>query len=134
MSGQRRIDAGSEPTELGDAAPNFIGRVGFVQHVDPASDEGVAVLTVRFAAGAATAWHRHARGQYLESLEGAGWVEDGAGKRIPLPPGERIWCPPGAIHRHGASEGGDWLQFSITPGPTEWGEDPDPVAVQAEEE
>ena len=103
--------------EVGDIE-HFIGRTAMTPHV--ANSAGTTILTVQFAPGACTEWHEHPGGQYLESLQGSGWVCEWGGTPRTIGPGERVWCPPGVLHRHGATEQAAWLQFSITPGETRW--------------
>ncbi|WP_449282023.1 cupin domain-containing protein [Leucobacter sp.] len=82
---------------------------------------GASLFLVRMGAGADVGgWHRHDQGQYLESIDGVGWAEELGGDRWELAPGDRLWCPPGTIHAHGAAATGAWTQFSLTPGGTEW--------------
>lgn len=109
--------------------PNFTGEVEIVEHAQGAT--GATVLTVRFSAGAHTAWHRHEGGQYLESVDGIGWVCVDGGEPLTLAPGDRVWCPPGVFHRHGAAADTAWLQFSLTLGATEWGGPAEPLRPHA---
>ena len=98
-------------------------------------ERGAAVYAVTVEPGADVGgWHRHDRGQYLESISGRGWVQDFGAETQILEQGERVWCPPGVIHRHGATLDGRWLQFSITPGGTEWFADEMAAALVAAEE
>jgi quercetin dioxygenase-like cupin family protein len=62
----------------------------------------MVVARVRFAPGARTAWHSHARGQTLHVTSGVALVgtHDGV---IEARPGETVWCPPGEEHWHGAT-------------------------------
>ena len=106
------------PSPLGSAASGS-QPVVFEQLVGP--DDGITILAARVAAGSLIGgWHRHDRGQYLESVSGEGFVQDFGEQPIALPSGARVWCPPGTVHRHGAAANGEWHQFSITPGGTEW--------------
>jgi quercetin dioxygenase-like cupin family protein len=58
---------------------------------------------VRFAAGAHTAWHVHARGQALHILEGVAIVHSRDGETIIAHPGQTVHTPPGQWHWHGAT-------------------------------
>lgn len=78
------------------------------------------MMTVHFAAGSCTEWHTHDQGQYLESIRGTGWVGVQGSRAEIFREGERVWCPPGVPHRHGATDAGPWVQFSMTPGSTRW--------------
>ncbi len=83
--------------------------------------DGAVVLAVTLPPGSDVGgWHRHDRGQYLESISGTGWVRELGGAPLMLEPGDRIWCPPGVVHQHGAGPDAAWVQFSVTPGGTEW--------------
>ena len=75
---------------------------GIVQVSAPFAGTGGARIggaTVTFAAGARTAWHRHASGQTLVITEGCGWVQrEGrpvergcAGDIVTIAPGEKHW-------------------------------------------
>jgi quercetin dioxygenase-like cupin family protein len=59
---------------------------------------------VRFAPGARTAWHSHARGQYLRVTEGIARVGTRDGVVVEAHPGQTIYTPPGEEHWHGATE------------------------------
>ena len=67
-------------------------------------DEGqrMFVAKVRFAPGARTAWHSHARGQTLHITQGIGLVQARDGEVIEVRPGDTIHTPPGQWHWHGA--------------------------------
>lgn len=61
-------------------------------------DQRMVVALVRFAPGARTAWHSHARGQTLHVTSGTalvgtpdGVVEVPAGRTVVIEPGERHW-------------------------------------------
>lgn len=114
----------------GDAPGELRGGAKFNELVP--LEQGAAVYAVTIEPGADVGgWHRHDRGQYLESVSGRGWVQDLGAEAQILEQGERVWCPPGAIHRHGATLDGRWVQFSITPGATEWFADADAAALAA---
>ena len=66
-------------------------------------DQRMVVSLVRFAPGARTAWHSHARGQTLHVTSGIAWVQSRGGERIEAHPGETLYCPAGEEHWHGAS-------------------------------
>ncbi|MFF1875755.1 cupin domain-containing protein, partial [Kitasatospora herbaricolor] len=74
-----------EPTSPTTKNPpeQFIGDVW----VDPIAgphdaDQRMTVALVRFAPGARTAWHSHARGQYLRVTQGVAWFGDREGNVI----------------------------------------------------
>jgi 4-carboxymuconolactone decarboxylase len=78
---------------------------------------------VTFAAGARTAWHRHAKGQTLVVTQGCGWVQSDGGQIEKVCEGDVVSVAAGVKHWHGAtsteamthvalSEGGgvEWLE------------------------
>jgi quercetin dioxygenase-like cupin family protein len=69
------------------------------------ADQRMTVATVRFAPGARTAWHSHARGQYLRVTAGVGRFGTRDGEIIEVHPGQTIYTPPGQEHWHAAGEG-----------------------------
>ena len=68
-------------------------------------DEGqlMFVARVRFAPGARTAWHSHARGQTLHITSGVAWVQSRGEQKQVAYPGQTLYCPPGQEHWHGAA-------------------------------
>jgi quercetin dioxygenase-like cupin family protein len=68
-------------------------------------DQRMTVATVRFAPGARTAWHSHARGQYLRVTQGVARFGSRDGTIFEVHPGETIYTPPGEEHFHAASDG-----------------------------
>jgi len=66
-------------------------------------DQRMVVATVRFAPGARTAWHSHARGQYLRVTQGIGRFGSRDGSVIDVHPGQTIYTPPGEEHFHAAA-------------------------------
>ncbi|WP_395245703.1 cupin domain-containing protein [Agromyces sp. MMS24-K17] len=69
------------------------------------ADQRMTVALVRFAPGARTAWHSHARGQYLRVTEGVARFGDRDGNVIEVRPGETLYTPPGQDHWHAAAPG-----------------------------
>lgn len=69
------------------------------------SDQRMTVVTVRFAPGARTAWHSHARGQYLRITQGVARFGDRDGNIIEVHPGQTLYTPPGQQHWHAAAPG-----------------------------
>lgn len=59
---------------------------------------------VRFAPGARTAWHSHARGQYLRVTEGVAVCGTRDGNVVEALPGQTIYTPPGEEHWHGGTD------------------------------
>lgn len=58
---------------------------------------------VRFAPGARTAWHVHARGQTLRVTDGVAIVQTRGGETVAVHPGQTVYTPPGEWHWHGAT-------------------------------
>ena len=67
------------------------------------ADQRMTVALVRFAPGARTAWHSHARGQTLHVTSGVGLFGSRDGSVIEARAGETVYCPPGEEHWHGAA-------------------------------
>ncbi len=65
----------------------------------------MTVATVRFAPGARTAWHSHARGQYLRVTQGIARFGHRDGTVIEVHPGQTLYTPPGEDHWHAAAPG-----------------------------
>lgn len=67
------------------------------------ADQRMTVAIVRFAPGARTAWHSHARGQYLRVTQGVARFGDRGGNVVEVRPGETLYTPPGQDHWHAAA-------------------------------
>ena len=67
------------------------------------ADQRMTVATVRFAPGARTAWHSHARGQYLRVTQGTAHCGTRDGHVVAAHTGQTIYTPPGEEHWHGAT-------------------------------
>lgn len=67
-------------------------------------DQRTTVATVRFAPGARTAWHSHARGQFLRVISGVArfGTRDGI---VDVRAGETFYAAPGEEHWHAAAPG-----------------------------
>ncbi|MDM8084516.1 cupin domain-containing protein [Cellulomonas cellasea] len=65
-------------------------------------DQRMTVALVRFAPGARTAWHSHARGQTLHVVSGIALVQSRGEVAVEVHPGETVYCPPDEEHWHGA--------------------------------
>jgi quercetin dioxygenase-like cupin family protein len=63
------------------------------------------VAKVRFAPGARTAWHSHARGQYLHVTAGVARFGSRDGTIIEVHPGQTLYTPPGEEHWHASADG-----------------------------
>lgn len=83
----------------------FTGDVWFDPIFTPHdADQRMSGGLVRFSPGARTAWHSHARGQYLRVTEGTALVGTRGGQVVEARPGETVYTPPGEEHWHGATE------------------------------
>lgn len=69
------------------------------------SDQRMSVALVKFAPGARTAWHSHARGQYLRVTQGIARFGQRDGTIIEVHPGQTLYTPPGQDHWHAAAGG-----------------------------
>lgn len=67
-------------------------------------EQRMVVATVRFAPGSRTAWHSHARGQYLRITQGVGRFGTRDGNIIEARAGQTVYTPPGEEHWHAATE------------------------------
>ncbi len=96
----------SENPTFKNPAAQFAGDVWLdlvtAPHTD---DQRVTVAIVRFASGARTAWHYHARGQYLRVTQGTGRFGTRDGKVSDVHPGQTIYFAPGEEHFHAAGQG-----------------------------
>lgn len=61
------------------------------------------IVSLTFAPGARTNWHRHPLGQTLIITEGEGRAQSRGGPVVSLLPGDVVWFPPGERHWHGAA-------------------------------
>lgn len=94
----------SRPT-IKNPPEQFTGDVWFDPIFVPHdADQRMSGGLVRFAPGARTAWHSHARGQYLRVTEGIARVGTRDGNVVEAHPGQTIYTPPGEEHWHGATE------------------------------
>lgn len=81
--------------------------------VDPIAyprEEGqrMIVARVRFAPGARTAWHSHAKGQTLHVTSGVALFGTRDGTVVEATPGETVYCPAGQEHWHGPPRRTSW--------------------------
>ena len=97
------------------------------------ADQRMTIAIVRIAPAARTAWHSHARGQYLRVTQGTALCGTRDGHVVEAQPGQTIYTPPNEEHWHGAApdrwmehlamlEGGDdpatttiWLEHVADP-------------------
>jgi quercetin dioxygenase-like cupin family protein len=82
----------------------FTGDVWFDVIATPQyEDQRMVVGLVRFAPGARTAWHSHAKGQTLHVTHGIARMQARGGDIIEVQPGQTVYTPPGEEHWHGAT-------------------------------
>lgn len=91
-------------------------------------DQRMTVANVRFAPGAHTAWHSHARGQTLHITAGVALIGTRDGRVIEATPGQTIYTPPGEEHWHGATQ----EDFMIHLAMLELGDDPATTTIWLE--
>jgi 4-carboxymuconolactone decarboxylase len=104
---------GSGPVTSGSAA-NFTGTVQVSAPFSGTGGSRVGGATVRFAAGARTAWHRHALGQTLVVTEGCGWVQREGGPVESICAGDVVTTAPGEKHWHGATATSAMTHVALT--------------------
>lgn len=116
------VRKGSGPTTRGPAE-RFTGSVEVSAPVSSAGGSHIAGATVRFEAGARSAWHRHILGQTLVVTDGCGWVQREGGPVEKICAGDVATIAPQVKHWHGAaatsamshvalseSDGVEWLE------------------------
>lgn len=84
------------------------------------ADQRSVVALVRFSPGARTAWHRHARGQYLHVTQGVALFGTRDGTVIKVHAGQTAYAAPGEEHWHAALPDAFMEHFAVT----ENGDDP----------
>jgi len=84
----------------------FAGDVWVDPIVSPQDgDQRATLALVKFAPGARTAWHSHARGQFLRITRGTAHFGTRDGKVITARPGDTVYVSPGVEHFHASAEG-----------------------------
>jgi quercetin dioxygenase-like cupin family protein len=66
-------------------------------------DQRASMVRVRFSPGARSAWHSHARGQFLHVTQGIALFGTRDGTVVEVHPGETLYTPPGEEHWHAAA-------------------------------
>ena len=69
------------------------------------ADQRTTMARVRFAPGARTAWHSHARGQYLHVTSGVARFGGRDGTVLEVHAGQTLYTPPGEEHWHASAPG-----------------------------
>jgi quercetin dioxygenase-like cupin family protein len=80
----------------------FHGQVWVDTIATPAAPSRVRVVSVHFAPGARTAWHRHPFGQVIHITEGTGRVQRRGGPVETVRAGDTVVFAAGEDHWHGA--------------------------------
>ena len=118
-----------QPPTVKNPPEYFAGDVWLERIVAPHEDDQRSVLAlVRFAPGARTAWHRHARGQYLHVTAGVALFGTRDGTVIEVHAGQTAYAAPGEEHWHAATPDGFMEHLAVT----ENGDDPDNTTVWLE--
>lgn len=92
----------------------FVGDVWVDPIASPQdADQRATVVTVRFAPGARTAWHSHARGQFLRVTSGVARFGGRDGDVIEVHAGQTLYTPPGEEHFHAAANDGFMEHIAI---------------------
>jgi quercetin dioxygenase-like cupin family protein len=80
----------------------FTGEVWLDEIAAAKPPSRVTALSVHFAPGARTAWHRHPFGQIIHVTEGIGLVQREGGPVQIVQPGDSVRFDPDEVHWHGA--------------------------------
>ncbi|MCR5757515.1 MAG: cupin domain-containing protein [Selenomonas sp.] len=72
-------------------------------------------IYVVFPQGTYNRWHSHKTGQILIATDGVGQHQLKGGKLETLHPGDVVYCPPGAVHWHGAAPYSSFAHIAISP-------------------
>lgn len=103
----------SQPT-VKNPPEQFAGDVWVDPIVTPQDgDQRATLALVRFAPGARTAWHSHARGQFLRVTQGVARFGTRDGKVITAHPGDTVYVSAGEEHFHASAEGAFMEHFAL---------------------
>jgi 4-carboxymuconolactone decarboxylase len=105
--------AGSRAIRPGPA-DNFTGTAHIDMLFEAVAPSRASGGTVRFEAGARTAWHSHPGGQILIVTAGTGRVQAWGRPAQEIRPGDVVRIPPGQKHWHGASPDAAMMHLAIT--------------------
>jgi quercetin dioxygenase-like cupin family protein len=103
----RDTEAGRGPSDW------FTGDVSIEPIAAPEGSWRVGAASVRFGAGARTAWHTHPLGQTIWVTDGVGLCQREGGQVEVIRPGDRVFFEPGENHWHGASAGRPMTHVAI---------------------
>jgi 4-carboxymuconolactone decarboxylase len=112
---QRVIRKGSGTAAAG-APSNFTGAVRVTAPFSGAGGASLRGATVRFEAGARSAWHIHERGQTLVVTEGCGWTQRAGGPIERICAGDVVMLAPGEKHWHGATASSSMTHVALSEG------------------
>ncbi|WP_420364434.1 cupin domain-containing protein [Curtobacterium sp. L3-7] len=76
-------------------------------------DQRATFALVKFAPGARTAWHSHARGQFLRVTQGVAHFGTRDGALITAHPGDTVYVSAGEEHFHASAEGTFMEHFAM---------------------
>jgi 4-carboxymuconolactone decarboxylase len=102
-SGRMQVIRQGSGTVTTGAASDFTGAVQVSAPFHGSGGARTRGATVRFAAGARSAWHSHAMGQALVITEGCGWTQRKGGSVEKVCTGDVVMIAPGEAHWHGAT-------------------------------
>lgn len=103
----------SHPT-VKNPPEQFAGDVWVDPIVTPQDgDQRATLVLVRFAPGARTAWHSHARGQFLRVTQGVARFGTRDGKVVTAHPGDTVYVSAGEEHFHASAEGTFMEHFAM---------------------
>jgi 4-carboxymuconolactone decarboxylase len=118
--GLRVTPKGTGPVTPGPAQ-RFTGKVQVSAPFGRAAEHQIGGATVTFAAGARTAWHRHAQGQTLIVTEGCGLVQREGDAALRICAGVVATIAPGEKHWHGATASSAMSHVAVSVSPdVEW--------------
>jgi quercetin dioxygenase-like cupin family protein len=98
------MDIRPKPPTVKNPPERFTGDVWLDPIAGPQDETSrMVVALVRFAPGARTAWHSHARGQTLHVTSGVARMQARGGRVVEVHAGQTVYTPPGEEHWHGAN-------------------------------
>nr|WP_246211132.1 cupin domain-containing protein [Phytoactinopolyspora alkaliphila] len=75
---------------------------------------------IRLPAGSRGHWHRHADGQVVHVVQGAGLVGRRGEDPLQVTTGDIVWIEPDEEHWHGSAAGSDLAQLAYSFGAITW--------------
>lgn len=91
----------------------FTGQVNITPLKGTSENSKLSISSVRFRAGARSAWHTHPKGQTLYVTDGIGVIQKRGEPMQTIKPGDVIWTEPGEEHWHGASANSEMTHLAI---------------------